>query len=42
MDLTLSVFPFPCSDVHAAYLAALNFGFAKVVSTDEALKMVSA
>lgn len=42
MVLTLSVFPFPCSDVHAAYLAALNFGFAKVVSTDEVLKMVSA
>lgn len=41
-DLILSVFPFPCRDVHAAYLAALNFAFAKVVSTDEVLKTVSA
>jgi hypothetical protein len=31
-----------CSDVHAAYLAALNFAFAKVTTTDEVLKTVSA
>merc|ERR1712093_151306 len=29
------------SDVHTAYLAALNFAFAKVVSTDDILKTVS-
>jgi hypothetical protein len=30
------------SDVHAAYLAALAFAFAKVVSTDDAIKALAA
>jgi hypothetical protein len=40
-ETACSRLPSRCSDVHAAYLAALNFAFAKVVSTDDAIKAVA-